>query len=154
MPVRRLMRKHGASIGLALVLLFVPAGRATAETAAAKALGQAPPASVGLSPERLDRLSACMRQAVDDGRAAGIVTLVARRGRIVHFAAFGKQDVESGGPLAGGTIFRIASPSKAGTSVAAVGLLEEGGRLLSGPVSPHIPALKQTLVRWPPPPGA
>ena len=147
------MRKHGASIGLALVLLFVPAGRTAAETAAAKALSQAPSASVGLSPERLDRLSATMRQAVDDSRAAGIVTLVARRGRIVHFAAFGKQDVESGVPMARDTIFRIASQSKAVTSVAAMVLVEEGKLLLSDPVSKYVPAFKKTLVRVPPPEG-
>jgi CubicO group peptidase (beta-lactamase class C family) len=146
------MRKHGASIGLALVLLFVPAGRTTAETAA-KALSQAPPAAVGLSPERLDRLSATMRQAVDEGRAAGIVTLVARRGRIVHFAAFGKQDVESGVPMARDTIFRIASQSKAVTSVAAMVLVEEGKLLLSDPVSKYVPAFKKTVVRVPPPEG-
>ena len=148
------MRKHGASIGLALVLLFVPAGRTTAETAAAKALSQAPPAAVGLSAERLERLSAVMRQAVDDGRAAGIVTLVARRGRIVHFAAFGKQDVESGVPMARDTIFRIASQSKAVTSVAAMVLVEEGKLLLSDPVSKYVPAFKKTVVRVPPPEGA
>ena len=148
------MRKHGASIGLALVLLCVQAGRTAAETAAARALSQAPPASVGLSAERLDRLSAFMRQAVDDGRAAGIVTLVARRGRIVHLAAFGKQDVESGVPMARDTIFRIASQSKAVTSVAAMVLIEEGKLLLSDPVSRYIPAFKKTLVRVPPPEGA
>lgn len=147
------MRKHGASIGLALILLSVPAGRTAAETAA-KALSQVPPAAVGFSPERLERLGAAMRQAVDDGRAAGIVTLVARRGRIAHFAAFGKQDLESGTPMARDTIFRIASQSKAVTSVAAMVLIEEGKLLLSDPVSRYIPAFKKTVVRVPPPEGA
>jgi CubicO group peptidase (beta-lactamase class C family) len=95
-----------------------------------------------------------MRQAVDDGRAAGIVTLVARRGRIAHFAAFGKQDVESGVPMARDTIFRIASQSKAVTSVAAMILVEEGKLLLSDPVSRYVPVFKKTTVRVPPPEGA
>jgi CubicO group peptidase (beta-lactamase class C family) len=147
------MRKHLASIGFAFVLLFVEAGRTAAETAA-KALSPAPPAAVGLSAERLERLSTSMRQAVDDGRAAGIVTLVARRGRISHFAAFGKQDVESGVPMARDTIFRIASQSKAVTSVAAMILVEEGKLLLSDPVSRYVPVFKKTTVRVPPPEGA
>ena len=147
------MRKHLASIGLALALICVQPGRAAAETAV-KALAPAPPAAVGLSAERLERLSAVMRQAVDDGRAPGIVTLVARRGRIVHFVAFGKQDVESGVPMARDTIFRIASQSKAVTSVAAMVLIEEGKLLLGDPVSRYIPAFKKTVVRVPPPEGA
>src|SRR6185295_3788978 len=118
------MRRHGASIGLALVLTLVQVGRSAAETAV-KALSPAPPAAVGLSAERLERLTTAMRQAVDAGRASGIVTLVARRGRIAYFSAVGKQDVEGGVPMAKDSIFRIASQSKAVTSVAAMILVEE-----------------------------
>ncbi|MFI4945934.1 MAG: hypothetical protein ACHP85_21855, partial [Burkholderiales bacterium] len=61
---------------------------------------EAPPAvtaeSVGLSSERLERLRAGMQRYVDDGRVAGLVTYVARGGRVVHHEAFGKADVEAG----------------------------------------------------------
>lgn len=146
------MRKYLMPIGLAFVLICAMAGPTPAETAV-KALSPAPPAAVGLSAERLERLSTAMRQAVDDGRAAGIVTLVARRGRVAHFAAFGKQDVEGGVPMARDAIFRIASQSKAVTSVAAMVLVEEGKLLLGDPVSRFIPAFKKTVVRVPPPEG-
>jgi CubicO group peptidase (beta-lactamase class C family) len=125
-----------------------------AAEAAAKGFVAAAPESVGLSPERLARLGVAMKKAVDDGRAAGIVTLVARRGRIVHVGVFGKQDVEANVPMSQDTIFRIASQSKAVTSVAVMMMMEEGRLLLSDPVSKFIPAFKKTMVRVPPPEGA
>lgn len=140
------------NLGLAFALLVVPLG-SHAETAP-KALSSASPAAVGMSAERLERLDAAMRQAVDEGRTAGIVTLVARRGRIVQWNAFGKQDLEEGTPMAKDTLFRIASQSKAITSVAAMVLIEEGKLLLGDPISKFIPAFKKTRVRVAPPDGA
>ncbi|HXK09652.1 MAG TPA: serine hydrolase domain-containing protein [Vicinamibacteria bacterium] len=125
----------------------------------APALGaEAPPvtaaASVGLSAERLQRLHAVMQQYVDEGRIAGVVTYVARNGRVAHLEAFGKADVEAGRPMKTDTIFRIASQTKAFTSVAAMMLVEEGKLGLADPVSKFIPAFKKTTVALPPPPGA
>jgi CubicO group peptidase (beta-lactamase class C family) len=147
------MTKKIASLALAVLLLAARTAPLAAE-AAAKGLVPASPETVGLSSQRLERLNAAMRQAVEDGQTAGIVTLVARRGRIVQLAAFGKQDVEAGIPMSKDTIFRIASQSKAVTSVAVMMLMEEGRLLLSDPVSKFIPAFKKTTVRVPPPEGA
>lgn len=146
-------RGTGLALGIALALVFVPSGPARAETAPPKALASAAPAAVGMSAERLERLNTAMKQAVDEGRAAGIVTLVARRGRIVQWNAFGKQDLEAGTPMAKDTLFRIASQSKALTSVSAMVLIEEGKLLLSDPISKYIPAFKRTRVRVPRPTG-
>jgi CubicO group peptidase (beta-lactamase class C family) len=131
----------------ALLLTLAPALRAEAPPAA-------PPESVGFSSERLLRLSAVMQQYVDEGRVAGIVTLVARSGRVVHHEPFGKADVEANLPMKKDTIFRIASQTKALTSVAVMMLVEEGKVGLADPVSRYIPAFKTTTVAVPPPAGA
>ncbi len=94
-----------------------------------------------------------MQQYVDEGRVSGIVTYVARNGRVAHLEAFGKADVEAGRPMQKDTIFRIASQTKALTSVAVMMLVEEGKVGLADPVSRFIPAFEKTTVAVPPPPG-
>jgi CubicO group peptidase (beta-lactamase class C family) len=120
----------------------------------AETLPAATPESVGLSSERLQRLRAVMQQYVDEGRIAGVVTYVARNGRVSLLEAFGKADVEANLPMRKDTIFRIASQTKAFTSVAAMMLVEEGKLGLADPVSRYIPAFKKTTVALPPPAGA
>jgi CubicO group peptidase (beta-lactamase class C family) len=113
----------------------------------AQGLPTATPESVGLSGPRLNRLSAAMQRAVDEQRMAGAVVLVARRGKVAHFEAYGSLDREKHAPMRKDAIFRIASMSKAITSVAAVMLMEEGRLLLNEPVSKYLPAFKKTVVR-------
>ena len=86
----------------------------------------ATPESVGISSERLARLHRGMQGFVDRHEAGGIVTLIAREGKVVDVHASGFQDVESGTAMKTDTIFRIASMSKPITSVAAMMLYEEG----------------------------
>ena len=107
------------------------------------------PESIGMSGERLQRLSAAMKQAVDEGQAAGLVTLVMRKGKVAHFQSFGELDREKHVPMPKDAIFRIASMSKAITSVAAVMLMEEGKIVIDDPVSRFIPAYKKTTVMVP-----
>jgi CubicO group peptidase (beta-lactamase class C family) len=120
----------------------------------AQGLPTATPASVGVSGERLNRLSSTLQQYVDQGRTAGLVTIVVRQGKVVHLEAFGKRDIEAGAPMQKDTIFRIASMSKAITSLATMILLEEGKLLLNDPVSKFIPSFAKTTVMVPPPAGA
>ncbi len=122
--------------------------------AAQASLAAVPPEAVGLSSQRLERLRAVMQENVDQGRIAGIVTLIARGGKIAHFETFGKMDVEKNLAMRKDVILRMASMSKAVTSVAAAILLEEGKLLLTDPVSKFLPAYAQTTVAVPPPPGA
>jgi len=107
------------------------------------ALGQglpkASPKSVGLSQERLDRITTIMQQHVDEGRLAGAVAMVAREGKVAYFQTVGMQDREKKIEMKPGTIFRIASMSKAITSVAVMMLYEEGKFQLKDPVSKFIP---------------
>lgn len=144
----------GARLHLRRRLLPVAVLLALAGSVAAETLGPAKPEAVGLSSERLRRLSAVMKQYVDEARTAGVVTLVARGGRLAHLEAFGQADREANVPMRTDTIFRIASQSKAVTSVAAMMLVEEGRLGLSDPVSRYIPAFKKTTVLVAPPAGA
>jgi CubicO group peptidase (beta-lactamase class C family) len=141
------MTRRHVLVALSAVLLLAPALWADAPPATT-------PESVGLSSERLQRLRAVMQQFVDEGRVSGIVTYVARNGRVAHLEAFGKADVEAGRPMQKDTIFRIASQTKALTSVAAMMLVEEGKIGLADPVSRFIPAFAKTTVALPPPAGA
>ena len=110
--------------------------------------------SAGLSAERLDRISKTMQRYVDEGRIAGTVTYLMRHDKLVHFEAHGWADVESKVPMKKDTIFRIASMSKAVTSVAAMILIEEGSLSLETPVSKFFPGFKKTTVALRPPAGA
>jgi CubicO group peptidase (beta-lactamase class C family) len=78
--------------------------------------------SLGFSPEKLERIPALLKEAVEKKQIAGGVALVARRGKVIHVSMAGPQDIESKAPMAEGTIFRIASMSKPITSVAVMQL--------------------------------
>jgi CubicO group peptidase (beta-lactamase class C family) len=117
-----------------------------AAAASAQSLRPGSPDSVGLSAERLERLSDALQAYVDDGKVAGSVTLVARRGRIAYFEAFGNRDAEVRAPMQTDAIFRIASQSKAIVSVAAMTLVEEGELLLTEPVGKYLPEFLDTKV--------
>jgi CubicO group peptidase (beta-lactamase class C family) len=117
-------------------------------------LPEASPEALGLSAARLQRLDAVMQDYVDRRRVSGIVTVVVRNGKVAQLAAYGKRDVEANAPMKTDTIFRIASMSKAVTSIAIMMLVEEGKIGLSDHVSRFIPSFKKTTVIVPPPPGA
>jgi CubicO group peptidase (beta-lactamase class C family) len=131
------------------LLLAWPAAHAVAQ-----GLPTAPPEAVGLSTPRLERLHTVMQQYVDRQRLSGLVTIIVRNGKVAELAAYGKRDIEANAAMQKDTIFRIASMSKAVTSIAAMMLVEEGKIGLSDAVSKFIPSFKKTTVIVPPPPGA
>ena len=100
----------------------------------------------GFSPERLTRLDGFLQQYVDSNRIAGAVALVLRDGDVVYERAVGWADKESGRRMAPDAMFRIASQTKALTTVAAMLLVEEGKLSLNNPVSQFIPAFAHTTV--------
>jgi CubicO group peptidase (beta-lactamase class C family) len=114
----------------------------------------ASPASVGMSAERVERISRTMQRYVAEGRVAGTLTYLMRRGKLVQFEATGMADIEQKRPMQRDTIFRIASMSKAVTSVAAMILIEEGLLSLETPVSRFFPGFRKTTVAMNPPAGA
>lgn len=97
------------------------------------------PEEVGMSSERLGRIRVAMQRYIDKKLVPGVVSLVARKGKVVYLDAIGSRYVEEGLPMTPDTIFRIASMTKAITSVALMMLFEEGHFLLSDPVSNWIP---------------
>jgi CubicO group peptidase (beta-lactamase class C family) len=120
-------------------------GAASAETA------RATPA---LDPARARRIGTVIERYVAEKRIAGVVALVVRGGQVAHLKAYGRLDVERDAPMTTDAIFRIASMSKAVTSVAVMMLVEEGALQLGDPVSRYIPAFKETTVAVKPAPDA
>jgi CubicO group peptidase (beta-lactamase class C family) len=106
----------------------------------------ASPEAVGLSSERLARLTRAMKDAVDARQVAGTVTLVVRNGQVAYLEANGARDREAGAAMAPDTIFRIASMTKAVVSVGIMMLVEEGRISISDPVSKFIPGFARTTV--------
>jgi CubicO group peptidase (beta-lactamase class C family) len=94
-----------------------------------------------MSAERLERIGALNRRYVDEGKLAGVVTLVARDGKVVHVDAVGQADLTTGAPMREDTLFRIYSMTKPITSVALMMLYEEGAFQLSDPISKFLPEL-------------
>ena len=111
----------------------------------------AAPEAVGMSSARLDRLDRVMQGYIDRNEVAGVVTLVARRGKVVHFSALGQRDVEAGAPMTHDTIFRIASMTKPIASVALMMLYEEGHFQLRDPISRWLPEFSDMQVALPSP---
>ena len=95
------------SLTLFLSLPLVP------EVGLAQELRTASPESVGMSSEKLERLTLTLQHYVDDGQLAGAVAIVARRGKIAYLEAVGYRDKETDSAMAANTIFRIASQTKA-----------------------------------------
>lgn len=124
-------------VAVALLVAAAPAGR---------------PEDVGLSSERLQRVSALVRRYIDDKQITGAVTVVTRKGRTAHFEATGHMDAESKTPMRKDGVFRMASMSKPVTGVAILMLMEEGKLRLTDPVSRFIPSFagsKVALVKEP-----
>lgn len=111
-------------------------------------------AAHGFDPGRLGRLDAVIQDHVDRRQIAGGAMLVLRDGKTAHLRTYGMRDLEAAQPMTPDTIFRIASMSKAVTTVAVMMLYEEGRFMLHDPVSKYIPAFKDSVVAVPPAPGA
>jgi CubicO group peptidase (beta-lactamase class C family) len=119
---------------------------ATAAAALAQGLPPDRPERLGFSAERLARIDSVMQQYVDQGRVAGVVTLVARHGRLAQAGAYGWADREAGRRMTTDALFRIASQSKAVTSVAVMALVEEGRLRLADPVARFVPSFASATV--------
>ena len=117
---------------------------------AMRAAEEVPPAQLGFDPARLARLDAVIQGQVDQHALAGAVLYVARDGQPVRFRGYGMQDIESAKPMPTDAIFRIASMSKAVTTIAVMMLYEEGKFLLHDPVAKYIPEFANSFVAVPP----
>jgi len=123
---------------LALTCLLAVSGWAQLPTVSPKA--------AGFDPARLQVLHETTRRFVEQGQHAGIITLLARNGKIVDFQAYGYRDVEKQLPMERDTICRMYSMSKIITCAATLVLLEEGKFNLDDPVTKYLPELKEMKV--------
>ena len=109
------------------------------------------PAAVGMDAARLAQIAARMQGFVDEKQIAGAVTLVARRGCVVHLEAVGYADLESGRRLATDSLFVIASMTKPITATAVMMLQDEGRLSVEDPVAKYLPEFgKVQLASGPP----
>ncbi|MBL7744025.1 MAG: serine hydrolase [Chitinophagaceae bacterium] len=129
---------------LLIVLLAISAGYADAQKN--KAIAPAVPESAGFSSDRLKRIDNAMNEWVSKGWMQGGVALLVRDGKIVYHKAAGYNDLDTRAAMQKDGIFRIASQTKAITSVAIMILFEEGKLLLNDPVSKYIPSFKKQTV--------
>ena len=129
-----------------VVLTLIAALACAAAYAAPDPLPRARPEEVGMSAERLGQLTPVLQSYVDSRQLAGSVALVARRGKLVYFEAFGQQDRESRTPMQTDSIFRIASQTKAIVTTAAMMLVEQGKLALNDPVAKYIPEFGRATV--------
>lgn len=99
-----------------------------------------------MSDERMLRIDNKLQEYVDSGRMNGAVALVFRNGAVAYYKSFGYDDVDKKIPLKKDAIFRMASQTKAITSVAVMMLYEEGKFMLDDALSKYIPAFKNPVV--------
>lgn len=104
------------------------------------------PEDVGMSSARLERVVTAMQRHIDSGEVAGLATLIARRGEVVHTAQLGLRDREAGLPMTSDTIVRIYSMTKPIVSTALMLLHEEGRFQLEHPVAMYLPAFANQQV--------
>ena len=101
-----------------------------------------PPQDVGMSPQKLARVSTALQGLVDNEKIAGASVLVARKGKVAFFETFGMMDLEAKKPVDEDTIFRFYSMTKPVTSVAVMMLVEQGKIELDDPVSTYVQSFK------------
>jgi CubicO group peptidase (beta-lactamase class C family) len=129
-----------STIVLALLITAASVGVRTKDLPVTK------PEEVGLSSERLARMTKSIHEYVDAGRTPGVVILIARHGKVVHMDAYGKADLVTGRPTRADDIFRMYSMTKPITSVALLMLYEEGKFQLTDPLSRYFPAVADLRV--------
>ena len=112
----------------------------------AQEIPTASPEAVGMSSERLRQIDTVMHRHIDAGEIQGAVTVVARRGKVVHFKAYGLMDVERGRAMEKDAIFRMASSSKPVLGVAAMMMIEEGLFDPTDEVAKYLPEFKDMQV--------
>lgn len=105
--------------------------------------------TVGMSSQRLERIRAFMKDYIDTNQIAGAVTLVARKGKVVHFEAQGMRYKEENLPMEKDTIFSLMSMTKPIVSTALMMLWEDGKFMLDDPISKWLPAYSKMMVNDP-----
>jgi CubicO group peptidase (beta-lactamase class C family) len=140
---------HFVRMSLAILLIAFGVAHAQGAKTASKTasnldLSLTKPESVGFSSERLERLHALMQQVVE--QIAGILTILARHGKVIDYRTYGQRDMASGAPMTKDTIFRDFSMTKPVTGVAMMILWEQGKWLPADPIAKYIPEFDHVKV--------
>ena len=138
----RIVATFAVVVALALLSPILRAGGAEDDN-----LPMASPEEVGMSSERLQRVSALMQRHIDQNLLAGTVSLIARHGKVVHLEAQGFNNKDAGVPMATDNIFTIMSMTKPIVTVALMSLYEEGHFLLDDPISKWLPDYADKTIR-------
>jgi CubicO group peptidase (beta-lactamase class C family) len=144
------MKPLSRVVSLSLAALCLSVAQAESpHTSVAAQLGMptASPETQGFSATGLDALNSAMHGLVDAQRLAGVTTVVARHGKIVHFDTYGKANAATGQPLKPDSIYRIASMTKPIVGVAMMQLYEQGKWKLDDPVAKYIPEFAHLQVK-------
>ena len=136
--VKYLLRHCTQVLGVILILMGT--------TSMARDLPGAKPANSGVSAERLARLDAAMQTEIDEHKKAGIIVLLARHGKVVHYKAYGMANIEAGKPMQKDSLVRLYSMTKPLTSVALLTLYEQGKFQLTDTLDKYIPEMKDLQV--------
>jgi len=148
------MKPSRRSLLTAFVLIACSSAQTISNVCAAdapKALPACQAAEVGMDAAKLAEIPERMRAFVEEHQVAGAVTLVARRGRVVHLEAVGWADVDGEKPMKKDSIFAIASMTKPVTATALMILQDEGKLSVDDPVAKHIPAFGKVALESGPP---
>jgi CubicO group peptidase (beta-lactamase class C family) len=135
---------HKSAFRLSAAILIL--GFALTLPAPGQELERTSPETVGMSSERLGRLTDTMQSYVDREVIPGSVTLILRDGKVVYESALGMRDREAGDPMEMDNLFRIASQTKAIVSTAVMILQEQGKLNIQDPVGKYLPEWMQTSV--------
>jgi len=125
-----------------LAVLMLTTGAVTLPAADRFDMNPIDPAAVGMNPAKLAEIPARMKEFVAMGTISGVVTILARHGKLVEFDAVGLRDIESNSPMRRDTLFRIASLTKPVTCAAVMLLVDEGRVSLIDPVEKYLPEYK------------
>ncbi|MFO0977346.1 MAG: serine hydrolase domain-containing protein [Planctomycetaceae bacterium] len=107
---------------------------------ACQAVPTAAPEEAGLSSDGLEKIPTRMKEFVDAQQAAGVVSLIAAKGKVVHLSAVGQADLDEKRAMTTDSVFAIASMTKPMTAASVMILQDEGKLKLDDPVSKYIPA--------------
>ena len=130
---------HRFRLGITLAATLAASTLVSAQQSTGIDMTPVKPESVGFSSERLENLHRLMQDSVDKKQINGMVTILARHGKVVDYRVYGKRDIEAGTPMTTDTLFRIFSMTKPVTAVAMLMLYEEGKFLPTDPIAKYIP---------------
>jgi CubicO group peptidase (beta-lactamase class C family) len=148
MEARMLISPRAWRVGTGSLVIILAALVMTGVRPAAQneGLPMAKPESVGVSSKRLERVRAFIQEYIDTNQIAGAVSLIARKGKVVHFEAQGWRHKEENQPMQKDTIFELMSMTKPIVSTALMMLWEDGKFLLDDPISKWLPSYANKMV--------